>query len=123
MSTKKTVKPESAVKSAAEEREQKINEQELLEGLPELLAPGKLRQRTVMELQAIIIDYQDTLKSENSADTDIVKAGMEATALIDEWAERIAVDKGAYEEWAMSQAGNFDVWFALANRYLDTSKK
>lgn len=133
MTTKKTTKPvkEDAVKEdAVEELEQlteeesrdiELSEAELLEDMPELREPTQLRIRHKNRLAAIAykLDAAGIAgKKIRKSDTTMMIALMEVIGEIDEFAESIAYDKVAYEEWAIANSDNQEVFLALFHRYM-----
>lgn len=126
MATKKTTeKAEVAQPTAEELHDDQLELEELLADLPAMRAPERLRIRHKNSLKAIGLRHADNLEALSVArenDTDVpmeVKLGLlELTADMDDFAESIAIDKTAYEEWSIANSDNVPVFVALLNKYM-----
>lgn len=124
MSAKKT-KDTPVVPSAEEARDVELELEEMLEGMPELRSPDRLRIRQKNALKAIglrhasdIEKLQAVREKDAPIDEELALALMDLAAEMDEFAESIAFDKDAYEEWSIKNADNIPVFVALLNKYM-----
>lgn len=114
-----------------EEREERRLEQEaLLVDLPALREPHRLRVRHTNRLLRIIAEIQPFMKDEDGdedSDESVdfndprVKATLDMTEKIDEFAESIAVDPDAYIAWSEGKKPRH--FMALLNRYSEALGK
>lgn len=114
---------ESPVELTAEEiREQELADAELLADLPELRPPHALRVRHKNRLMAVALRLQEKGVKYGTKNRSVESqiAMLDAIADIDEFAESIAYDKEAYEEWAIKNAENIAAFFAILSRYTAT---
>lgn len=126
MATKKTTEKAEAVQPTAEElHDDQLELEELLADLPPMREPERLRIRHKNSLKAIGLRHADNLDAlaaarEDDADVPLdVKLGLlELVADMDDFAESIAVDKEAYEAWAIANSDNVPVFVALLNKYM-----
>lgn len=136
MTAKKTTADKAEVKAAkdaegtaAEELETKLNVDELLEDMPELRAPHRLRLRHKNALKTLAArvgaraaSLPETIKKSAGGfdlKTEEMLLFLDLAAEIDEWAESIAVDKEAYELWAEARQDDPAPFLAIMNRYMD----
>ena len=131
MATKKTSADDNVVELKAPEvteeevRDHELEQEDLLAGMPELRAPGRLRIRHKNRLKAIGIRHGKHLQALSAAqenDTDIPEEAaiglLDLAAEVEEFGESIAIDPAAYEEWAIKHADDVAVFVALLNRYM-----
>ena len=103
----------------APETEPEVTDDELLAGLPELIAPTKLRLRQRNKIMAMA----NRLSALTDADGQInIEVGdpsftelLDVLADVDDFAEAIAVDSSAYIEW--SHTASYEQFGALLTRY------
>lgn len=124
--------PQDHKASAADELEAILSEDELLDGMPELKAPNRLRVRERNKILTLSIKLNafrsDDEQQADDADGDDAAAAitmnaddprmpllLDVLADIDEFAESIATDPVAYVEWSIGKG--YDVFTALLMRY------
>lgn len=107
---------------AALEREQIADEDRLLAGMPELYGPHELRIRERNRVVSIALRLRALASEDGELDIDTETDSPELRELLDviadadDFAESIAVDKGAYITWARGTA-QYEHFTAILTRY------
>lgn len=114
-------KNESKKTSAAEELERVLNEDELLADMPALREPHRLRLRHRNRFMRLLIQAEADgiigADADEMADPEKMAKILDLLTEIDEFAQSIAVDQQAYEEWSIKHASDYEVFMAILSRY------
>ncbi|UOR02060.1 hypothetical protein MUN77_01630 [Leucobacter allii] len=111
--------------TAAAELEAELNDEELLADMPELRSPARLRMRHKNRLLALATRMHKRLGAKGvkvkdgraKLTMDDMLGMLDICAEIDEFAESIAIDRDAYEEWAEANSDNHAAFIAILMRY------
>ncbi len=113
--------------TAEEVREAELEIADLLAGMPALRPPTALRMRHKNALKAIGLRHAGDMEAlrevrENGREIDpeLTISLMDMAAEMDEFAESIAFDKKAYEDWSIANSENIAVFVTLLNQYTDS---
>lgn len=112
-------RPEGRRTSEAERHEAALRDDELLEGMPELIPPHRLRIRQRNRVMRLLLDSGFVTDGEvNIAPDEGLERLDDVLGLaeaVDDFAESIAVDPEAYAQWSAGK--DFDTFFAILARY------
>jgi hypothetical protein len=134
--TARGTKPQDHKQSQKAQHEARLEQDAILADMPELVPPYRLRFRDKARFRSLLLDVAasgvfdgidagDTEGGElevdkNSIDPEMIDRVKHIDQMcgdIDEWAESVAIDRDAYIEW--SRGKDYDVFFAILNRYQD----
>lgn len=130
--TKKTTAPVDeevvvgeVMTDAEAQREEELEMEDVLADMPELLDTRRFRLRHKNQLKEIYFRYQDDLAEARkySAEDKTLppKIGLSLEAMageIDMFAQTIAVDSKAYEDWAVEKSDDVTVFVALLTKMM-----
>lgn len=113
------------ITDAEAEREEQLEMEDLLADMPELLSTHRFRLRHKNRLKEIAFRYQDdiakarALSAKDEKLTPELGLSLEAMAgEVDFFAQSIAKDADAYEDWAVEKSDDVTVFVALLNKLM-----